>query len=58
MADDNRPKTWQEARAEIEPGYVHTAGNSFAKLRERGRGMDWAEIRRDEAGDHTVVYLR
>lgn len=50
--------TWQEARAELEPGYVHTAGDNFAKLRERGRGMDHATIRHNEAGDHWPVYLR
>lgn len=48
--------TWDEARAELEPGYVHTAGDNFAKLNGK-RGMTHATIRSNEAGDHWPVYL-
>lgn len=48
--------TWQEARADLENGYVHTAGDNFAKL--NGSGMDHATIRHNDAGDHWIVYLR
>jgi hypothetical protein len=51
-------QTWQEARADLPEGYCHTAGNRFAKLRERGRGMDLAEIRQNAEGDHWIVYIR
>lgn len=50
-------QTWQEARADLETGYVHTAGDNFAKLTGRGK-MDHATIRHNEAGDHWIVYLR
>lgn len=37
-------------------GYRHTAGNRYAKLAGK-RGMLWAEIRSNEAGEHWPVYL-
>lgn len=49
--------TWFDCSRELRAaGYNHTAGDNFARIKEKGRGLDHARIKRDASGAHWIEY--